>query len=483
MRNLSCFVALSFFSSITFAQTTDTLNVYYKTDQSVLSPADRQSIDKFLLSNWDKIAIRSYADVTDEEEYNLDLSKKRATEVYNYLLVKKIPSAKISMDYYGESIELADNSTEEGRALNRRTTIAGSRYARMSVRPVDDPTKPITTTLDNGIIVTFRPRFLPADLEEAFRAGWGSNIQLVTNTTEMRNNNLYNNTTNGEILSSVMIMCTERFNPCKLDSPIFMKIPIPYTSCSIEKVKYFVAVPEGNRRIWKEVSKELKMEVINGQRYMGIWMDDFCGCINFDFKIEPGCFDVDSTYLITKNTSVRNFTTELIGLNSVYLPRATEEGKYKLLTLKNDPLKTKLSFSLYNGRRLIKRFYNQPLLSFPYNFETKTFEVSTDTVRFKVSGVKDFFMVLKVNRDRYRTLPIDNQFHFIYLNRELEVITVDIFATGKRKKQLEFKNVPLETIPYDSATGLHRIDKNFIQWLEISTASEKKSMASTNSFH
>jgi hypothetical protein len=299
----------------------------------------------------------------------------------------------------------------------------------------------------------------------------------------MRNNNLYNNTTNGEILSSVMIMCTERFNPCKLDSPIFMKIPIPYTSCPIDKVKYFVAVPEGSRRIWKEVSKELKMEVINGQRYMGIWMDDFCGCINFDFKIEPGCFDVDSTYLITKNASVRNFTTELIGLNSVYLPRATEEGKYKLLMLKNDPLKTKLSFSLYNGRRLIKRFYNQPLLSFPYSFETKTFEVSTDTLRFKVSGVKDFFMVLKVNRDRYRTLPIDNQFDFIYLNRELEVITVDIFATGKRKKQLEFKNVPLESIPYDSATGLHRIDKNFIQWLEISKASEKKSMASTNSFH
>ncbi len=57
------------------------------------------------------------------EDYNLELSLKRARSVYNYLLEKGIDAARISYRGYGESKPVSPNETEEGKALNRRTEI------------------------------------------------------------------------------------------------------------------------------------------------------------------------------------------------------------------------------------------------------------------------------------------------------------------------------------------------------------------------
>jgi hypothetical protein len=472
MHKQLCLLFLCFYSSILFAQKTDSITIFYRSDGFTLSKNDHQSLDGFLSKGWDRILIRSYADVTDEDDYNIELSRNRAKEVNDYLLKKRFPSSSITTEYYGEKIQLADNATEEGRALNRRTTVIGVVYKKIPPKKTEDLTKPVTTTLQNGFIITYRPAYMPQELIDQFQSG--QNFQVISNTTEMRNNNLYNNTTNGEILSSVTIFCGGQFNPCKIDSPVFVKVPIPDPKCDISSVKFFVAVERNGKQIWEEQQKQLFYQVINGQKYLGVWIDNFCGCINFDIKIGPGCFNIDSLALIT-SSGIRNVSSELEGLNSVYIPRQSSDSVYSIWYPDGDVSAAKVSFGLYNGKRIVRRFSNQSLTSFPLAEDGKSYILKPDTIRFQYKGIKDLALVFRVNRDVYRRIPENNTYEFLYMHRYPENITVDLYATGKRKKELVYKSVPLELIRFDNTAGVYKIDKELMTLLaNKKKESEKK---------
>jgi hypothetical protein len=456
--------------AICYAQKTDTLRLFYQSDEFIISKKDKLRIDNFLSQGWDKLAIKSYTDDEDEDEYNVELSKKRAGGVYNYFMAKNMAANLVSREHYGENMPPADNTTDEGRAFNRQTTIIGYRYPRVQRKtiPPTDIMKPVTTALDNGFIITYRPGSLSETMRDNFEAGYGMDFQLVTNTTEMRQANLFNNTTNGEILSSVIIFCGQRLNPCKLDTPVLIKVPIPFeTKCPIQKVKFFNAVAERGKMIWQEESKSLYPEVINGRQYISIWMDNFCECINFDFKVDPDCFDVDSTKLLLVNTKIKNLTTELIGLNSVYMPRQTAEAEHSIVFLKGKINEALISFSLYNGKKRIKGFRNRQLKEFPYNETTGSYVLSTDTIKFYFPKTKEADIVLKVNGDRYISFLDKNKCELIYLNRKKEDITVDISVWGKKGRTTQYKNQSLASIPYDAAKGHYVVDKQFLKTLEL----------------
>ena len=68
-----------------------------------------------------KIEIGGHTDNIGSDEYNKDLSLRRAENVYYYLISKGIDEKRMSYKGYGESQPIATNETEEGRALNRRT--------------------------------------------------------------------------------------------------------------------------------------------------------------------------------------------------------------------------------------------------------------------------------------------------------------------------------------------------------------------------
>ena len=57
------------------------------------------------------------------DEYNQRLSERRAASVKAYLAKKGVPAASMSTAGYGESRPKYDNSTDEGRRLNRRAEI------------------------------------------------------------------------------------------------------------------------------------------------------------------------------------------------------------------------------------------------------------------------------------------------------------------------------------------------------------------------
>ena len=64
-----------------------------------------------------------HTDSTGSEQYNLDLSRRRADSVSNYLVSRGVARARIETIGYGEQYPVADNTTESGRAQNRRVEI------------------------------------------------------------------------------------------------------------------------------------------------------------------------------------------------------------------------------------------------------------------------------------------------------------------------------------------------------------------------
>lgn len=66
------------------------------------------------------VEVKGHTDNVGKEEFNLELSKKRAKAVYSYLIKKGVSPSKLSYTYYGMTKPIASNDTEEGRVINRR---------------------------------------------------------------------------------------------------------------------------------------------------------------------------------------------------------------------------------------------------------------------------------------------------------------------------------------------------------------------------
>lgn len=100
-------------------------NVFFDTDKAVLLPESKvelQTLVEFLSNNPSvKIKIKGHTDDVGDDAHNLDLSKRRAKAVYQYLLDQKIVDTRLAWEGLGETQPIADNKTEEGRARNRRT--------------------------------------------------------------------------------------------------------------------------------------------------------------------------------------------------------------------------------------------------------------------------------------------------------------------------------------------------------------------------
>jgi outer membrane protein OmpA-like peptidoglycan-associated protein len=78
-----------------------------------------------VLEEYDKtiVAVSGYTDSTGARDYNQQLSEKRANSVASYLKSRNIVAARFEVVGFGEDYPIADNSTAEGRAQNRRVEL------------------------------------------------------------------------------------------------------------------------------------------------------------------------------------------------------------------------------------------------------------------------------------------------------------------------------------------------------------------------
>ena len=70
-----------------------------------------------------RVRIEGYTDNKGDDAYNLDLSRRRAQSVMNFLVNGGIAPGQFEIQGYGREYPAAANDTEEGRAKNRRVTI------------------------------------------------------------------------------------------------------------------------------------------------------------------------------------------------------------------------------------------------------------------------------------------------------------------------------------------------------------------------
>lgn len=97
-------------------------------DKDTLKPAGRIKLDEFVsrlgtMHSVESISVVGHTDSIGTDAYNEDLSMRRANSVKNYLLDKGVDSTVINTSGMGESQPVADNSTNEGRAQNRRVEV------------------------------------------------------------------------------------------------------------------------------------------------------------------------------------------------------------------------------------------------------------------------------------------------------------------------------------------------------------------------
>ena len=90
-----------------------------KTDEALHAIAVAMNADNSLKAN-----VTGHADNIGSAEVNMRYGQRRAEALKAYLVKLGAPAANINCESKGEEEPVADNGTEEGRALNRRATVA-----------------------------------------------------------------------------------------------------------------------------------------------------------------------------------------------------------------------------------------------------------------------------------------------------------------------------------------------------------------------
>ena len=102
-------------------------NVTFNTDSAMIRGSfyDVLSSVVIVVKEFDKtiIEIAGHTDSTGSDQYNQNLSEQRALSVGQYFMAQGIDRMRIMTLGYGESRPIADNTTEQGKQINRRVEL------------------------------------------------------------------------------------------------------------------------------------------------------------------------------------------------------------------------------------------------------------------------------------------------------------------------------------------------------------------------
>jgi outer membrane protein OmpA-like peptidoglycan-associated protein len=102
-------------------------DVLFDANASTLKDKGIKELDKIVTilrrDTWLQAEVIGYTDSQGSEAYNLELSRKRAEAVAQYLQTHGVTEERLGISWEGEANPVAPNTTKEGRAQNRRTAI------------------------------------------------------------------------------------------------------------------------------------------------------------------------------------------------------------------------------------------------------------------------------------------------------------------------------------------------------------------------
>ena len=101
--------------------------VTFETNSAKLTSTSRPVLDKVAaaMSKYPrlKVEVQGHTDSSGADAYNMNLSQQRADAVRDYLISQSVSPGQMTAKGYGETQPIADNSTEAGRAQNRRVVL------------------------------------------------------------------------------------------------------------------------------------------------------------------------------------------------------------------------------------------------------------------------------------------------------------------------------------------------------------------------
>ena len=105
-----------------------TVQVHFRSNSTEITGADAITLDS-LADQVRKLPTISgelggHSDSQGPEQFNLDLSRRRALAVRDYLASRGITVTQLAVAGYGEAQPIADNTTDEGRQKNRRVVLS-----------------------------------------------------------------------------------------------------------------------------------------------------------------------------------------------------------------------------------------------------------------------------------------------------------------------------------------------------------------------
>lgn len=114
--------------------------IYFDFDTDVIRSVSMPLLDQVAavileLPSDRRIRVDGFTDAEGNDEYNLDLSYRRARAVVEYLSSRGVPRPRLEYHGYGEQNPVAPNDSPEGRALNRRVEFT-------ILNPSDAPVEP-----------------------------------------------------------------------------------------------------------------------------------------------------------------------------------------------------------------------------------------------------------------------------------------------------------------------------------------------------
>lgn len=102
--------------------------ILFDVNKATLKDESKRELERLaaILNKYEdtNILLEGHTDSTGPEDYNMDLSIRRAQAVANYLASLGVNPTRFTVMGYGETQPIASNDTEEGRRLNRRVEIA-----------------------------------------------------------------------------------------------------------------------------------------------------------------------------------------------------------------------------------------------------------------------------------------------------------------------------------------------------------------------
>ncbi|KAB1066884.1 OmpA family protein [Tamlana haliotis] len=105
----------------------DGSGVYFATNKYNINGESQETLNKLVGIFQDhpdtNLLVVGHTDSQGDANYNMTLSKNRANAVTGFLKQNGVSSSRLTTHWFGEEQPVADNSTAEGRAENRRVNI------------------------------------------------------------------------------------------------------------------------------------------------------------------------------------------------------------------------------------------------------------------------------------------------------------------------------------------------------------------------